>query len=89
MTPVRVIVARFRKSAVIGMSSSSASQTSGEVRCSGWSASRGSPNSRTSRRRLRCRRRRLCACEALDDLREARGVASADDPLEQASVIGR
>ena len=34
-TPTRVIVARLRISAVIGMSSSSASQTSGEVRCSG------------------------------------------------------
>ena len=44
----RVIVARLRISAVAGMSSSSASHTCGEVRCSLRSASRGRPYSRTS-----------------------------------------
>ena len=43
VTPTRVIDARLRIIAVIGMSSSSASQTSPEVRCSLGSASRGRP----------------------------------------------
>ena len=45
---MRVIVARLRISAVDGISSSSASHTTGEARCSLGSASRGRPYSRTS-----------------------------------------
>ena len=88
-TPTRVIVARLRISAVIGMSSSSASQTSGEVRCSGWSASRGRRYSRTSAAASPRRRRLLRADEALDQARQAVRLAAADDPLEQASVLVR
>jgi hypothetical protein len=47
--PTRVIVARFRIIAVIGIVSSSASHTAELVRCSDGSASRGSWYSRTSR----------------------------------------
>ena len=87
--PTRVIVARLRIIAVIGMSSSSASQTAASVRCSVGTASRGRPYSRTSAAVSRRRRRRLRADEALDQARQPVGLAAADDPLEQASVLGR
>ena len=53
------------------MSSSSASQTSGEVRCSGWSASRGRPYSRTSAAVSAARSPPPGADEALDQARQA------------------
>ena len=41
------------------------------------------------RRGLPRRRRRLGADEALDEARQTVGLAAADDPLEQTSVLGR
>ncbi len=76
-------------SAVIGISSSSASQTWGDDRCSDFTASRGSRYSRDELRRLPRRAGRLRPGEALDDAREAVRAAAADDPLEQASVLTR
>ena len=87
--PMRVMVARFRIIAVIGMRSSSASQTAASVRCSGGTASRGRSYSRTSSADSRADVARLGAGEALDQARQPVGVAAADDPLEQASVLGR
>ena len=71
------------------MSSSSASHTSGEVRCSGLSASRGSRYSRTSSGRALRRLGRLGGDEALDDARQAVRGGATDDPLEQRRVLRR
>ena len=88
-TPTRVSVARLRISAVIGIASSSASHTSGEVRCSLRSASRGRPYSRTSAA-ASAGASVVCA-RAKPSIRRGRPavVTAADDPLEQRGVLGR
>jgi hypothetical protein len=83
------MVARFRIIAVIGIPSSSASQTAASVRCSGRTAPRGRLDSRTSSADSRAGRGRLGAGEPLDQTRQPVGVASADDPLEQVRLLGR
>jgi hypothetical protein len=78
----------LRISAVIGMSSSSASQTSGERRCSGSERLARQAVLADERRRLG-RRRRLCARRSPRRARQAVGLAAADDPLEQRACSSR
>ncbi len=86
-TPMRVIVARLRTSAVIGMSSSSACHTSGEARCSARQSLARQAVVADELRHAGRRLRRLGEREALDDPRQAVRRAAPDDPLEQAAVL--
>ena len=86
-TPMRVIVARLRTSAVIGMSSSSASHTSGRGQVLGRDRLARQAVLADELRRPGRRLRRLREREALDDPRQALGLAAARDPLEQAAVL--
>ena len=88
-TPTRVIVARLRISAVIGMSVEQRLPDLGRGQVLGLHRLARQAVLADERRALARRRRHLRAREALDQARQTVRRAAADDPLEQASVLVR
>ncbi len=88
-TPTRVIVARFRTSAVIGMSSSSASQTSGDDEVLALQRLPGEAVLADELGRPSGVLGLLGQNEALDDSRQAVRVTTTGDPLEQPRMLVR